>query len=209
MTMVAVKICGVTRERDAVLAAECGAWAVGFVFAAESPRCVTVDRAIAIASALPATVQRVGVFIDAPVEAILAACRRVPLDLVQLHGAEPPDVCRSIGLWRCIKAVELTGKESVARAVVFDSVLLLADRPKAQEGPIDLALARDVARRRRMILAGGLTPGSVIHAVRFVEPWGVDVSSGIESAPGIKDPAKLRAFCDAARSAQRERGGLA
>lgn len=205
--MVAVKICGVTRERDAVLAAECGAWAVGFVFAAESPRCVTVDRAMGIAGALPATVQRVGVFIDAPVEAILAVCRQVPLDLVQLHGAEPGDVCRKIGLWRCIKAVELTGRESVERAVGFDSVLLLADRPKTQESPVDFALARDVARRRRAILAGGLTPANVAHAVRFVQPWGVDVSSGIESAPGIKDPAQLKAFCDAVRSTHRVKGG--
>lgn len=205
--MVAVKICGVTRERDAVLAAESGAWAVGFVFAPESPRCVTIDRAKEIASALPATVQRVGVFIDAPVESIMTACERVPLDLVQLHGAEPADVCRRIGLWRCIKAVALMGKESVERALVFDSVLLLVDRPKTQKGPIDFGLARDVARRRRTILAGGLTPANVAHAVRIVEPWGVDVSSGIERAPGIKDPAKLRAFCDAVRSTREVRGG--
>ena len=207
--MAAVKICGVTREQDAVLAAECGAWAVGFVFAAESPRCVTIDRARGIASALPATVQRVGVFIDAPVESILAACRQVPLDLVQLHGPEPSDVCQRIGLGRCIKAVTLMSEESVARALAFDSVLLLADRPKTQQGPVDLGLARDVAKRRRMILAGGLGPDNVAHAVGCVQPWGVDVSSGIESAPGIKDPAKLRAFCDAVRSAQPVGGGIA
>lgn len=204
--MIRVKVCGVTRPADAELAVELGASAVGVVSWTGSQRAVSLDQARDIASALPPFAGLVGVFVDAPADEVRRWCEGVPLVAVQLHGDERPsevmDLPRPV-----IKAVRLT-PETVDEAADEwpERVTLLVDAGdrirRGGTGQLaDWALAARVARRRRTMLAGGLSAGNVSEAVRVVRPWGLDVASGVEASPGIKDPARMRAFFDAVRVA--------
>ena len=202
--MTRVKICGVTRLADALHAARAGADAVGLNFFAGSPRCVSVDTAAAIAAALPEGVCRVGVFVDAGRDEIAAVAERVGLDAIQFHGAEPRDLC---GGWarKTIKAVRVDGPQALAAAADYPVDYLLADaHVVGQVGgtgrrvPLEWLVG---VPSQRLILAGGLTPESVAEAVRAVRPAAVDVASGVESAPGIKDPEKVERFIANARTA--------
>ena len=199
MNRTRVKICGFTRPDDALEAARLGVDAVGLVFYDRSPRHVDVDQAREIALALPAFVTTVGLFVDAAPAEIEAVLARVPLGLLQFHGDESPADCERYGL-PFIKAVRMAeGVDLQREAERFQAacgLLLDAWHPAVPGGtgerfdwariPPDLPLP--------VILAGGLRPDNVAAAIRQVRPWAVDVSSGVESAKGIKDPARMAAF---------------
>jgi phosphoribosylanthranilate isomerase len=206
-----IKICGITREQDAVAAAAAGADAIGFVFWRRSPRAVSAARAGAIGRALPPLVARVGVFVNATPREVARVVREARLQAIQLHGDEDPRDYAGCGA-AVIKAVALAGRADVERARRYGGgVTLLVDVKDARRGgtgrTADWRLARRLARIRPVLLAGGLTPANVGRAIRIVGPWGVDVSSGVESRPGRKRVAVVRAFCAAARRADGRREG--
>ena len=201
--MIKVKICGVTSVDDARMAAEMGASAVGLVFWPQSPRAVEIEQAKRIVAALPPFVSAVGVFVNQPEAADIA--REVGLSAVQLHGDEPPDTYRGLPV-RVIKAVAVTGNGSgdLAAAIPASATVLLDAHDPVKRGgtgrAIDWTVAAAVARRRPIILSGGLNADNVVGAVEAVRPYAIDVSSGVESAPGRKDAAKLRALFDVLRT---------
>ena len=204
--MIPVKICGITRVEDAALAAELGATWIGFVFWPGSPRFVPRAAAADILAAMPPHVTGVGVFVDQPPAEVDATAAQVGLGAVQLHGDESPDAYL-VGGRRVIKALRLApeSRESAADAVWPAATLLLdAFDPVRMGGTgrqVDWTLAAAIARRRRTILSGGLRAENVQEALARVAPYALDVSSGIEVTPGIKDPARMRAFFDAVRRA--------
>jgi phosphoribosylanthranilate isomerase len=197
--MVRVKICGIRRTEDALLAAELGAWAVGFVFWPGSARFIDPYRARRISTALPPWVVPVGVFVDQPAEYVSAVASLVRLGVVQLHGSETPEMVARMPQ-RVIKSVAVTSdfdESSVDRIPARAGVLLDAHDPERHGGTgttVDWSRAAAAARRRRVLLAGGLRPENVRTAIDTVRPFGIDVSSGVESAPGVKDPDRLRAL---------------
>lgn len=200
-----VKICGITRAEDAVLAAELGAWAVGFIFWPGSPRWLDAAAAAAIAEQLPPQVARVGVFVDQPPDEIQSTATVVGLTFVQLHGQERPEAAGSLAR-PLIKAVSLEQAQDDRTLLAWQDALLLVDgrdpqRPRADGRTVDWTGARQVAAKRAIVLAGGLTPRNVTDAIRAVRPAAVDVSSGVERAPGEKDPRLLRAFFTAVATA--------
>lgn len=194
-----VKVCGITRRDDALLAADLGASAVGFVFWPPSPRYVEPAAAAAIARELPADVAPIGVFVDAPVDDVRRIAAEVGLAAVQLHGDEPPALCDELP-YRVLKAVAVAGAATHAAADQVPSrvtVLLDARDPVRKGGTgrtVDWRVAAEVAVRRRIFLAGGLRPENVGEALRTVRPYGIDVSSGVEAEPGRKDAGRLRDF---------------
>jgi len=203
---VRVKICGITRAEDAVLAAELGAWAVGFVFWPGSPRWLDAPAAAAIAAQLPPQVARVGVFVDQPPDEIQSTATMVGLTFVQLHGRERPEEARSLAR-PVIKAATLEQAQDDRTLLAWQDALLLVDgrdpqHPRADGRTVDWTAARQVAAKRAIVLAGGLTPRNVTDAIRTVRPAAVDVSSGVERAPGEKDPGLLRAFFTAVAAAE-------
>lgn len=194
-----VKVCGITRLEDATLAADLGVSAIGFVFWRGSPRFVEPARAAEIAAAIPASVVCVGVFVDQAVEQMETIASQVPLGAVQLHGSETPEVAAAL-MQPVIKAVPVTNGFDPQMLDVWPrsvTVLLDAHDPVKRGGTgrtIDWSRAAAAARRRPVMLSGGLNPDNVRAAVEAVRPYAVDLSSGVESAPGIKDPARLRAL---------------
>jgi phosphoribosylanthranilate isomerase len=195
-----VKICGIRRLEDALLAADLGANALGFIFWPSSPRFIDPYRARTIVAALPPFVTTVGVFVDQPAEYVSDVADLLGLGAIQLHGQESIEpYARSAQ--RIIKAVPMMTGIDVARAVAdvpaHATVLLDAHDPVKRGGTgrtIDWNQAAAAARLRPMILSGGLTPDNIGTAIETVRPYAVDVSSGVESSPGIKDAAKLRAL---------------
>lgn len=204
-----VKVCGITRVEDGLLAAEAGADAVGFVFYAMSPRRVDITRAVAIARALPPFVLRVGVFVDAARDEMARVADEVGLDLLQLHGDEPPEFFEDLPR-RALKAVRVgrgfRNEEALryggrASGVVVDTRLL---GDTVMLGGTGVAFDWKLVRGLRdevgfLMLAGGLTPENVATAVGEVRPHAVDVSTGVESAPGRKDATKVWGFVRAVR----------
>lgn len=206
--MVKVKICGVTRLPDALLASDLGASAIGFVFWEGSPRAVTPADAAKIAARIPPDVAPVGVFVDAAPAWVREVAAQVGLAAVQLYGSGTAD--DDLGLpVRVIRAAPVRTAADVDRALRLpERVTALVDAydPVRRGGSgrtADWALAAAVAARRRIFLAGGLRPGNVAAAIGAVGPYGIDVSSGVEAAPGVKDPGRLRAFFAAAAGAVR------
>ena len=202
--MTFVKICGVTRVEDALAAAEAGADAIGLNFCARSPRCVSAAAAADIVAALPPAVWRVGVFVDEDRVRVEDLAERLALTALQFHGGETPEYC---GGWKqkVIRAVRLRDAESVAAAQRYRVDFVLADAyVEGQPGGTGKLARWDLLggfERARLILAGGLDPDNVAEAVRAVRPAGVDVASGVESAPGIKDHERVRKFIAHAKSA--------
>lgn len=194
-----VKVCGICRPEDAQLAVALGASAIGFVFWPTSPRYCDPERAQSIAANLPAHVTAVGVFVDQPVDEVVRIAERVPLGAVQLHGDENVDDFARVRQ-PLIKAMPVTNEfEPGLVDTLPDGVTVLLDAhdPVRRGGTgrtIDWTMAAAVAARRRTILSGGLNAGNVRQAIAQVHPDMVDVSSGVESAPGQKDPGKLKAF---------------
>jgi phosphoribosylanthranilate isomerase len=202
--MVKVKICGITNREDALMAAEAGADAVGFVFYPPSPRHISPGNAAGIIRALPPFVQTVGLFVDQDISVVNATADLCGLDLIQLHGDETPGYCDSVRR-RVIKAFrvkDITTLDSLLQYHVA-GCLLDAWSPAAHGGTgrtfnWDIA-AEAVQQGHRIILAGGLSPENVSEAIGLVHPYGVDVSSGVETAPGLKDAYKIRLFVEQAR----------
>ena len=200
-----VKICGLTSVADALAAAKAGADMIGLMFYDGSPRHITLATAVEISRALPPFVLRVGVFVN-PDEALVArAIAECGLSLLQFHGDEPSDFCTQFGVMS-MKALRVRDAESLNQLENFNTDAFLLDA-YSQSGfggtgeKFNWNLAVEAQKFGKPIfLAGGLTPENVAHAVRKVEPFAVDVSSGVESAPGKKDAAKVRAFIAAVRA---------
>src|SRR5206468_2837147 len=193
-------ICGITRVEDASLAVSLGATAIGFVFWPSSPRVVPAHQARAIVAELPTSVMAVGVFVNASRDEIEATSDAVKLTAVQLHGEASRDLARSLSR-QVIKAIPFDSEAEVqVDAWIGTTMLLDAHDPIRHGGTgrvIDWDRAAAIARHHTVILAGGLGPANVADAISRVRPAGIDVSSGVETAPGIKDPAKLRALFEA------------
>jgi phosphoribosylanthranilate isomerase len=203
---VKVKICGVTSLEDAFCAADAGVDALGFMFYAASPRFISLEAAAAIAQKLPPHIVKVGVFVDAEHELVLRAIAGCGLNLLQFHGNESPDYCLQFGLMS-MKAFRIKDAASLQSLAEYptDAWLLdsyVADKPGGTGEKFNWDLARQAQQLGRPIfLAGGLTPENVGEAVRHVQPYAVDVSSGVESSPGKKDRDKVRAFVREAKAA--------
>jgi phosphoribosylanthranilate isomerase len=200
-----VKICGITRTEDARAAAHAGADAIGLVFYPPSPRFLSVERAREIRDALPPFVQTVALFVNADAAQVAQVIGRVHPAMLQFHGDETPDFCAQFGLpfvkacrvKKGVSALEYLRPFSRAAAWLFDSHV--PEYGGVGEG-FDLSLM-PVVKERPVILSGGLSATNVGAAIRRVRPWGVDVSSGVESAKGIKDAAKVAAFIAEVRNA--------
>jgi phosphoribosylanthranilate isomerase len=202
-----VKICGITNVEDALAAVEAGADAVGFVFHHASPRRVTADMVKRIVAQLPPFVLPVGVFVNEDVKIVRDWMDDCGLAVAQLHGDEATAYCDLLGR-PVLKAIRLKDRGSLlalaeykgrsrVRGFVLDAFSTVSYGGTGQV--TDWALAAEAARSAPVILAGGLTPENVAEAIRRVKPYGVDVSSGVESDPGKKDHAKMRAFINAAK----------
>ena len=196
-----VKVCGITRLEDAVAAARLGARAIGFIFWEGSPRYIDPHRARKIAAALPPFVTPVGVFVNQDLAYVNGVANLVRLGAVQLHGDEDPAYASAVTrpVIKAVAAGASFDAASVDRWRGETLVLLDVHDPVARGGTghtIDWNRAAAVARRRRVLLAGGLSPENVADAVAIVRPFGIDISSGVEAAPGIKDHHRLDALFD-------------
>jgi len=198
--MTFVKVCGLTRAEDARLAWELGAAALGFVFHPGSPRALRLEQAARLRAELPPEVFCVGVFVDAPRSLLQEAAEAARLGALQLHGQETPEACAGLAV-PVIKALKpaQARDEGLWRAFAQGAAALLldADHPSLPGGTgrtTDWALGARLAPETRLILAGGLHPGNALRALQQVHPFGLDLSSGLESAPGLKDPTQLRAL---------------
>ena len=202
----AVKICGITRHEDAQAAAHLGAQAVGFVFCAQSPRHIAIERAREIALALPPFVTTVGLFVNPAAGEVENVLKAVPLSLLQFHGEEAPAFCGGFGV-PFIKAARVKpGLDLIQYARQYHAArgLLLDAYVDGTHGGTGTAFDWSLIPSDRplpVILSGGLNPENVGEAIRRVLPWAVDVSSGVETSPGIKDPRKIAAFIKEVRSA--------
>lgn len=202
---VVVKVCGITNEADALAVAGAGADALGFVFYERSPRGISIEIAAAIASRIPPHLVRTGVFVDAPPEQVFLAVRECQLTLLQFHGTESPEYCAQFGVMS-MKAFRVRGRGTIEEMRLYstDALLLDAWTPGQLGGTgerFDWELATEAkALGKPIFLAGGLTVENVAQAVGRVRPFGVDVSSGVESVPGRKDHLKIGAFVRAAKS---------
>lgn len=195
-----VKVCGITRPEDAEAAACAGVDAIGLVFFAGSPRAVSPALAAAIVAALPPFVATVGLFVNADAALVHSTLATVPLDLLQFHGDETPHYCASFGRpW--LKALRMKpGLDTEAALQQFHAArgILLdawhADHFGGTGQTFDWSRTGLLPRQSRIVLAGGLNPGNVAQAIRTVRPWAVDVSSGVESAPGLKSKELMERF---------------
>ena len=199
-----VKICGMTQLKDALFAVEHGVDAVGFIFYKKSPRAVTMKTVREIITKLPPLVDTVGVFVNESAERLNKVADYCGLDLVQLHGEESPAFCRKIHR-RVIKAFRVKDLQSIKQLEKFSvSGFLLDTFSDDLHGgtgkTFDWNLALSAKKMGPVILAGGLTPRNILQAVRQVRPYGVDVCSGVEKSPGIKDLEKVRVFLKNIRS---------
>ena len=197
--MIKIKICGITNIEDALAAVEAGADALGFVFFEKSPRNILPEQAAAIIRRLPPFVQTVGLFVNEQVAVINSIADRCGLDIVQLHGDETPEFCTGVRR-RVIKAFRVKDASSLDQLERYDVAACLLDAwgPAAHGGTgktFNWELAAAAAASRCIILAGGLTPENVAEAMAAVRPYAVDVSSGVEIAPGCKDRRKMFEFC--------------
>jgi phosphoribosylanthranilate isomerase len=209
MANLKIKICGITRLEDAQVAVAAGADALGFVFFPGSPRCLSQQAARDIIRHLPPFIAKVGVFVNPDEQTVLQAIAECDLDTLQFHGEEPPPFCRRFRGLKVIKAFRIQDKHSLQSLPPYktytDAWLLDSFVPGRAGGTAttfnwDLALQAK-SLNHPILLAGGLTPENVAGAVQQVHPFGVDVSSGVESAPAKKDPDKLLQFIQAARRA--------
>jgi phosphoribosylanthranilate isomerase len=203
---VKVKICGLTSPADAIAAAEAGADLIGLMFYENSPRYISMETAARIARTVPPHVVKTGVFVNASEDLVARAIRECGLGLLQFHGDEPPEFCTQFGVMS-MKAFRIRDAGTLKMLPDYQTDWWLLDACSAaglggtgEKFNWDLAIeAKNLGKP--VFLAGGLTPENIAEAVRLVRPYGVDVSSGVESAPGKKDPDKVRRFITAVRSA--------
>jgi len=219
-----IKICGIKTPEMALVAADAGADAIGLVFVEKSPRYVTMNEAGAVIAAVPPSVEPIGLFVDAPIDDIRRTAVQLGLRTIQLHGSETPQYVRDLAPLRVIKAFgfDTNTIDAVLRpwrdarvdnleAILIDTPAADADAKKQLTGgsgrAIDWSAVAEAKKRRAfdglppLILAGGLTSEGVDSAIRTVRPYGVDVSSGVESSRGVKDAGLVRACCEAVRRA--------
>jgi phosphoribosylanthranilate isomerase len=217
-TRTRVKICGITRVNDGLAASHAGADAIGVVFWGGTPRVVDVGRAREIADALPPFVTLVGLFVDPEASDVRAILDAVPLDVLQFHGTETPDLCRTFGR-PYLKAIHMKdGVDLLEYAALYDDAAGFlfdsfwpGDLPGGTGRAFDWSRLSDAVQRKLpapAILSGGLDPANVGEAIRAVRPWAVDVSSGVEergpdgkARKGIKDAARIAAFIEGVRNA--------
>ena len=198
-----IKICGITRPEDAEVAESAGADAIGLIFAPNSKRLITLEQAAAIAERVGPLITRVGVFVDAPLEQVLAAVHHLRLGAVQLHGSEDSVYAAAVRKeTRVIRAVSFRPGLPLEGLAHFPADALLVDglRPGSGE-TFDWSQASSLTGAPHLILAGGLAPENVAAGIRALRPYAVDVASGVEASPGIKDPEKVAAFVRNARAA--------
>jgi phosphoribosylanthranilate isomerase len=198
------KVCGITRLTDALHAVQHGATALGFVFWPRSPRFITPERAGEITREVPDTVTKVGVFVNQPIDEIARIAATAGLTTIQLHGDEPPAYATAFS-WPVWRAVALGQANGTLDDWPAGSTFLLDAHDPVQRGGtgqrIDWREAADIAARHSVVLAGGLNPDNVEDAIVTVRPLGVDVSSGVEEAPGVKDLTKVARFLERAKAA--------
>ncbi len=206
--MTEVKICGLTRPEDAIAAIELGAWALGMIMWPGSPRHCTPEQAIEIAAAAERRAELVGVFVDAKLGEVAHLADAVGLTLVQLHGREGPQYCEQIARrtgCKVIKAIRVRDVSSIQELRQFREVdYHLVDShkfgvPGGTGETFDWRVLRTLDQRIPLLLSGGLTPDNVEAAVQAVQPFAVDVASGVESAPGVKDHDRMRNFIERAQ----------
>jgi phosphoribosylanthranilate isomerase len=203
-----VKVCGITNYTDAEMALDYGADALGFNFFPSSPRYIRPENARRIICCLPPFVVAVGLFVNvAEPEQVAETARRAGIQVIQLHGDETPKYCRALTDWPLIKALRI-GPDGIPESI--HSYLVQAFLLDAKDDVLfggtgksfDWSIAKDLQQNRPIILAGGLRPDNVREAIRIVQPYGVDVCSGVESSPGKKDPDKLQEFMSEVRQCQ-------
>jgi phosphoribosylanthranilate isomerase len=205
---VRIKICGITNLEDARVAVQAGADALGFIFVSQSPRFIELNDATDIIHTLPPFVATVGVFVDASVETVRMFSEICGLDTLQFHGEESPSYCQRFTDFKVIKAFRIQDADSLQQLPQYKSCTsawLLDSYVPGKPGGTGTCFNWDLATQAKnlghpVILAGGLTPDNVSPAVQTVRPFGIDVSSGVESAPGRKDPQKIAQFIQAARA---------
>ena len=208
--MVKVKICGITTVEDALACVESGADALGFVFYPKSKRAVTPRVVRKITQNLPPFVSKVGVFVNEDPRDILEIMSYANLDYAQLHGDETPEMCEYVGASRVIKAFRLKDDSSVqevknylkvVRAILVDSYSEVSYGGTGRRADINLILkVKEIASGVPLIVSGGLNPENVVTVIREVEPYAVDVSSGVEKSPGVKDWEKVKEFVRRAKT---------
>jgi len=213
-----IKLCGMTREEDVDAAVALGVDALGFVFYGPSPRAVTIDRAARLVARVPSSIATVGLFVDAPRDAIDAVLAAVPLTMLQFHGDETADDCRGYPVPHLKAArvqpgldlLEFTAAHREARALLLDAHTAayggsgkVFDWSLVPPQLIGTSSRSAHGDGRRVVLSGGLNAANVADAITRIRPWAVDTSSGIEHAKGIKDPAAMQAFVAAVRSIDR------
>jgi phosphoribosylanthranilate isomerase len=202
--MVRIKICGITNIEDALAAVEYGADALGFVFYPKSPRAISPEVAETIVCALPPFITTVGVFIDKNKQEIEKTVQYVGLNIAQLHGSEPPHACQmSMKVIKAIRVKELTDLEPLKNYTV-SAFLLDTYSPHTMGGTgqiFNWDIAVEAKKFGRIILSGGLKLENVEEAIKWVQPYGVDVATGVESSKGKKDHRKLKTFIEKARKA--------
>jgi len=199
-----VKICGITRLPDALHAVRHGADALGFVFWRESPRHIDPSRAREIIASVPNGVMTVGVFVNESIDGIREVVAQTGISAVQLHGDEPAEYATALGR-PVLRAINVDEADETCPAWPVNTTFLVDAVDRAQRGGtgrvVDWERAAAVARTRRIVLAGGLTSANVADAIVRVGPFGVDVSSGVEDAPGVKNSEQVARFLESARSA--------
>lgn len=201
-TGVRVKICGITSPHDALVAQAAGADAIGMIFAPRSKRVVDRQRAADIVGSVGPFLTTVGVFVDADLDEVIDLAGELRLGAVQLHGSEGPAYAAAVApLTRVIRALPFTLAPTPAAVADYPADAFLLDAAAPGSGEVfDWRRAAAWRGDARLILAGGLTPHNVAAAIAALQPWAVDVASGVESAPGIKDPEAVRSFIAVARS---------
>jgi phosphoribosylanthranilate isomerase len=210
---VLAKICGLTDDAAVEAAVQHGADMLGFVFFPASPRNLSAEQAEALLREVPSGIDRVGVFVDPETDFLDRILAKARLDLLQLHGDETPERCRAISIYfglPIIKAIKVSSKADLKAAKAYEDAVdwLMFDaappkdatRPGGNAASFDWSIMQGAKFNRPWLLSGGLTPENLSLAVQQSGASAVDVSSGVESAPGKKDPAKIRAFLDAARA---------
>lgn len=202
--MTKIKICGITNLEDAIMAVELGADALGFIFTPKSQRFITADRAEKIISQLPPFIKTVGVFVNQPAEEIKKILKRSKFDLVQLHGNESSTFCNNFNQ-KILKAIHVKNKNDLFKMTEYKvSAFVLDTKVEGMFGGTGKTFNWDIAIEAKklgpVILSGGLSPNNVAEAVEKVKPYAVDVATGVEVQPGIKDPDKLSMFIKAVRN---------
>ena len=201
--MTRVKLCGITSVADARLCVEHGAWAIGLIFVASSPRKIKLGDAVAIASSVRREVEVAGVFQNATLDHIARTADQVGLSIIQLHGDEGPSFCSEVARKtgaKVMKAVRVKWRVDVIGLRAFPTDFHLLDGPGGGQ-PFEWSLARELRSDVPLVVAGGLTPENVAEAIVATKPFAVDVAGGIEASPGVKDPEKVAAFVRAAEGA--------